>query len=70
MALFRKRPSEPEEKPRPIAPPKSKEKKCKVKFKTGKDGSETFESTGCTESQTQMAVKMREERRRDRSEDD
>jgi len=70
MAFLRKLMRQREEKPRPVAPPKNKEKKCKVKFKTGKDGSETFESTGCTESQTQMAVKMREERRRDRSEDE
>ena len=70
MGFLRRVTRQPEEKPRPIAPPKIKEKKCKVKFNKGKDGSETFESTGCTEAQTQMAVRMREERRQDRSEDD
>lgn len=49
-------------KTQPVAPKPKKEAKCKIKFKIGKDGSETFEATGCTEEQTRMAVQMRTER--------
>ena len=64
MGFLRRVSRQPEEKPRQLSPQKPKKGKCKIKWKTGKDGSETFESTPeCTESNIQRAMQMRESRR-------
>jgi len=70
MAWFNKK-NLPEQRPRPVAPPRPKKGKCKIKWKTGKDGSETFESTPeCTNENIQRAMQMREGRKEYRSEDE
>lgn len=70
MGFFRKRHSKPEERPRPVAPPKPKRGKCKIKWKVGKDGSETFESTPeCTDANIERAMQMRANRKEGGSED-
>jgi len=54
--------------PQPIRPKKGK---CKIKFKKGTDGSETFEATSeCTEAHISRAMQMREESQRGRNNDE
>jgi len=64
MAWFNKKTQQPQKKPQP-AVQKPKKGKCKIKWKVGKDGSETFESTPeCTDANIQRAMQMRESRRK------
>lgn len=61
MGFLNRKKIEPQSvRPQPIRPKKGK---CKIKFKKGADGSETFEATPeCTEAHISRAMQMREDR--------